>query len=207
MSSPYYEAYTGSYIGGETDLQEIMQLCSGFSDNNSLSPPHGSSTADGEIQPTIPDHDLLDVVSVHFGEDIPAAFDSAVQTPPQLFSSSQERAEAQENAFQLHAQRCKEVEEFGICLDTSSPLATCMRNHSSYPVLDSQLRDELVGLYFDHVHPLCPAIDEQNFWWHFISLSEDEFFELFPAIMFNAMLLAAFGVCPELICMHWLQQC
>lgn len=192
MSSSYHEAYTGSYIGGETDLQEIMQLCSGLSSNSSVS-PHGCSTADREIQPTILDHDLLDVGSVQFEGDIPA-FDFATQTPHQLFS--QGRAEARDSAVQLNAQRCKEVEEFGICLDISTPLATCMRNHSSYPVLEPQLRDELVVLYFDHVHPLCPVIDEQNFWWHFIALSEDEFFELFPAIMFNAMLFAAFGVSP-----------
>jgi hypothetical protein len=32
-------------------------------------------------------------------------------------------------------------------------------------------------------------------------LSDEEFFELFPAMMFNAMLFAAFGVSSGLICM------
>jgi hypothetical protein len=191
MSSPYYEAYTG----GETDLQEIMQLCSGLSSNNSVS-PDSHSPPDREIQPTILDDDVLDVASLQFEDDI-FAFDFSEETTHQLLL--QGGAKARDDAVELYAQRCKQIQEIGICLDISSALATPMRNHSSYPVLEPQLREELVGLYFDHVHPLCPVIDEQNFWWHFIALSKDEFFEMFPAIMFNAMLFAAFGVSPGLI--------
>lgn len=44
------------------------------------------------------------------------------------------------------------------------------------------------------VHPLCPTIDEQNFWWHYSVPSEEQFFGMFLAIMFNAMTFAAFVV-------------
>ena len=186
MFSPYYEAFTG----GETDLHEIMQLCSDLSSDQSFS-PHGCLPPDQQIQPTVLDDDIINAASVHFDGDM-LAFDLAEQTPQQLFA--QGRTNFLGSAVQIHAQRCKEVQEFGISLDISNVLALPMRNHSSYPVLESRLRDELVALYFDHVHPLCPIIDEQNFWWHFIALREDEFSEMFPAIMFNAMLFAAFGV-------------
>jgi hypothetical protein len=189
MLSAYYEAS----IYGETDLHEIMQLCSDLSSDHSLSPPPGCSPPSQHIQPSVLDDDFLDAASVQFEDDM-FDFDIAEQTPHQL--CSQGRGKTWDSAVQLHAQRCKQVQELGIYLDISSALATPMRNHSSYPVLESQLREELVALYFDHVHPLCPVIDEQNFWWHFIALSEDEFSEMFPAIMFNAMLFAAFGVSP-----------
>jgi hypothetical protein len=108
---------------------------------------------------------------------------------------SQGGAGAQDNAVELYAQRCKQVQELGICLDISRNLAMPLKNHSSYPVLEPQLREELVVRYFDHVHPSCPVIDEQNFFsWRFIALNQDEFHEIFPAMMFNAMMFAAFGV-------------
>jgi hypothetical protein len=189
MFSPYYEAFTG----GETDLHEIMQLCSDLSSDNSLS-PHGCLPPDQQIQPTVLYDDFINAASVQF-DNAMLAFDHAEQTSQQLFA--QGSADSLDSAVQIHAQRSKEVQEFGIYLDISNVLAMTMRNHSSYPLLESRLRDELVALYVDHVHPLCPIIDEQNFWWHFITLREDEFSEMFPAIMFNAMLFAAFGVS------HW----
>lgn len=81
-----------------------------------------------------------------------------------------------------------------ICLGVTDAFPSPIMSNSTYPSLDSSLREELIIVYFNNVHPMCPIIDEQNFWWHHSILSEEEFFGMFPAIMFNAMIFAAFAV-------------
>lgn len=65
---------------------------------------------------------------------------------------------------------------------------------SAYPFLEPGLRDDLVKIYFNNIHPFCPIIDEQNFWWHYVTLNEEDFFATFPPMLFNAMMFAAFAV-------------
>jgi hypothetical protein len=84
--------------------------------------------------------------------------------------------------------------DHSISLGMTDAFPSPIMSDSDYPSLDSSLRDELVTIYFENVHPLCPIIDEQNFWWHLGILSEKQFFGLFPSMMFNAMIFAAFAV-------------
>ncbi|CZR68755.1 uncharacterized protein PAC_18654 [Phialocephala subalpina] len=59
--------------------------------------------------------------------------------------------------------------------------------------LDPSLRDELVMIYFRNVHPLCPIIDEQQFYHHYFAFNKDGFLDMFPSILFNSMIFAAFA--------------
>lgn len=84
------------------------------------------------------------------------------------------------------------------CIWMANSLPSPLMSNESYPSLDVTLRDELIKIYFENVHPLCPIIDEQNFCWHYYSLTETQFIGLFPSIMFNAMIFAAFAVSSDI---------
>lgn len=76
----------------------------------------------------------------------------------------------------------------------SDMVPSALMSKSAYPLLNARLRDELVVVYFLNVHPLCPIIDEQNFWLYYAVYTEEDFFSMFPAMLFNAMMFAAFAV-------------
>jgi hypothetical protein len=98
------------------------------------------------------------------------------------------------------------AQDISICLGLSDSFALPIMSKATYPALDKSLREELVAIYFEQVHPLCPIIDEQNFWWHYFVLTEEDFFDMFPAILFNAMMFAAFGVSFPIYLSHMLQK-
>lgn len=62
------------------------------------------------------------------------------------------------------------------------------------PQLEASIRDELVTVFFQNVHPLCPIIDEQNFYHHYFAFGVDNFMDKFPSILFNSMMFAALAV-------------
>jgi hypothetical protein len=57
------------------------------------------------------------------------------------------------------------------------------------------LRDELVLLYFRHIHPLCPFIDEYKFSEiYYTAESDEELLQNVDLCLFQAMMFAAFTV-------------
>lgn len=66
--------------------------------------------------------------------------------------------------------------------------------------MSKQLRDALVRLYFYHVHPLCPVVDEFEFCnAYFASCTDDELFQHIDIALFQAMIFVAFTVCTDTI--------
>ena len=62
--------------------------------------------------------------------------------------------------------------------------------------LPKAIRDELVELYFRHVHPLCPMVDEYLFMDFYSRCSvAEEVFEKFHVMLFRAMMFMGFTVC------------
>ena len=54
------------------------------------------------------------------------------------------------------------------------------------------LRDELVALYFRHIHPLCPVVDEYEFTeLYYSNLNEKEPIKRADLPLFQAMMFAA----------------
>ncbi|CAO2652697.1 Nn.00g021080.m01.CDS01 [Neocucurbitaria sp. VM-36] len=53
------------------------------------------------------------------------------------------------------------------------------------------LRDRLVHLFFRHVYPMCPVVDEPDFNQLYLASSYATFFRRFPAGLFQAMMFAA----------------
>ncbi|KAF2093873.1 hypothetical protein NA57DRAFT_80874 [Rhizodiscina lignyota] len=63
---------------------------------------------------------------------------------------------------------------------------------------EKSLRDELVAIYFRHVHPLLPVIDEYEFVRIYKSCSnEDELSQQFDIMLFQAMMFMAFAYMAE----------
>lgn len=81
-------------------------------------------------------------------------------------------------------------------LDVEPILSTIPESTASTPLqLSKTLQDELTVLYFRHVHPLCPVVDE----YHFMGLysqssSVDALYESFNPMLYQAMLFMAFSV-------------
>jgi len=62
-------------------------------------------------------------------------------------------------------------------------------------LLPKTLRDELILLYFRHIHPLCPFIDEYRFSEDYYSAdSDEELLEKIDVCLFQAMMFTAFTV-------------
>ncbi|KAH7113332.1 hypothetical protein B0J11DRAFT_541912 [Dendryphion nanum] len=56
---------------------------------------------------------------------------------------------------------------------------------------EMMLRDKLVDLYFQHVHPLCPVVDEYSFRQLYRPSRHDELFTHFSNALLQAMMFAA----------------
>lgn len=64
----------------------------------------------------------------------------------------------------------------------------------------SQIRDDLIKLYFIHVHPVCPVVDEYNFtilYRH--ARSDEELLTYIELPLLQAMLFTALAVSSELV--------
>lgn len=62
-------------------------------------------------------------------------------------------------------------------------------------ILPRALRDEVVVLYFRHVHPLCPIVDEFEFARIYRECErEEDLFSRFDVMLFLAMMFVAFAV-------------
>ncbi|KFZ06322.1 hypothetical protein V501_07524 [Pseudogymnoascus sp. VKM F-4519 (FW-2642)] len=76
----------------------------------------------------------------------------------------------------------------------SSTAPTLMTFQQACQIPEQTLRDHLVTAYFKHVHPLCPVVDEFDFYLMYSNaltfatrVQEPEILPLFQAIMFAAM--------------------
>lgn len=124
------------------------------------------------------------------------------QTPDQLFVDG--NVDLWTASIRHHSHP---ILDASIRVGMSDAFPSALVNYAAYPVLDTRLRNELVKVYFRNVHPLCPIIDEQNFWWHYYTLNEDEFLAMFPAILFNAMMFTAFAVSTAFEFIHMKATC
>ena len=60
------------------------------------------------------------------------------------------------------------------------------------------LRDRLIHLFFRHVYPMCPVVDEPHFNQLYLTSSYTTFFGRFSAGLFQAMMFAAVQVSADL---------
>ena len=66
------------------------------------------------------------------------------------------------------------------------------------------IKDDLVLLYFRHIHAIFPIIDEYSFMQEYnASKDENELVQHIDLILIQAVMFAAFAV--RLICMSWIQ--
>jgi hypothetical protein len=77
----------------------------------------------------------------------------------------------------------------------ASPVSERMSVEEASVLPPKMLRDELVLLYFRHIHLLCPFIDEYKFSEiYYMSETDDELLEHVDLCLFQAMMFAAFTV-------------
>lgn len=77
-------------------------------------------------------------------------------------------------------------------LKSSSSPSTTDTDHLDLP---KPIYDELVTLYFRHVHPLCPVVDEYSFLRLYSSCGNlNDLFDSFERMLFLAMIFMAFAV-------------
>lgn len=72
---------------------------------------------------------------------------------------------------------------------------TILSDHCSREtLLPSPFRDNLVQLYFHHVHPLCPVVDQHHFDQLYRSTKISAFLQQFSTALYQAMMFAAIQV-------------
>jgi hypothetical protein len=80
-------------------------------------------------------------------------------------------------------------------LSVAAPEARTMTLDEASSIVSKPLRDELVKTYFVHVHPLCPIVDEFD-WFEFYDDIEDDELKKHPnLLLFQVMMFAASAVC------------
>jgi hypothetical protein len=77
-----------------------------------------------------------------------------------------------------------------LVLDPWSTVST----RQAHALPPKELRDDLIVIYFKHVHPLCPVVDEVDFAQRCASRTDDEWAEHPQLLLLQAMLFAAFSV-------------
>ncbi|KAH6662486.1 hypothetical protein B0J14DRAFT_707598 [Halenospora varia] len=189
MADPFFPFL--SY--GESALEDILQL---WDEDGSTSPDalDASQQMDGLYS--------ADLTALDWDSQLD--IDPSAQTPDQLLADGNKDIWTTSVHFHANYDPLLPLSTWqlpaidaSICLGVTDAFPSPIMSNSTYPSLDSSLREELIIVYFNNVHPMCPIIDEQNFWWHHSILSEEEFFGMFPAIMFNAMMFAAFAHAKE----------
>ena len=81
-----------------------------------------------------------------------------------------------------------------ILMETSPRLAQDKANET-WP--HEPLRERLIHLFFQHVYPMCPVVDELQFNQLYLKSSYTNFFRHFPVGLFQAMMFAAVQVRPD----------